>query len=56
MITFLIYAVIIGMIVWLLVTYLPIPEPIRTAIIVIVAICLLLSALQMLTGHGLRLN
>lgn len=44
--TFLIVAAILGLVVWLLVTYIPMPQPIRAVIVVVAVLFLLLWLLQ----------
>ena len=50
LITFAVTVALIGFVVWLLVTYVPMPAPIRTALVVIVAIVLVLWALRLFVG------
>jgi hypothetical protein len=44
--TMLLMLAVFGFILWLIVTYIPMPEPIRTVIIVIAVICLILWLLN----------
>lgn len=50
LLTFLVVAAIIGLVVWLLVTYIPMPQPIRTLIVVVAVLVLVLYLIQ---GIGL---
>lgn len=42
----------IGFLVYLIVTYIPMPEPFKQVIIVVVVILLVLYVLALLTGHA----
>lgn len=53
MLSLIITLAVLGLIVWLIVTYIPMVEPIRTIIIVIAAICALLYALRAFGLAGL---
>ena len=46
---------IIGFILWLIVTYIPMPAPFQTVIIVIIVIVVVLWLLGLLAGGGLTL-
>ena len=48
LVQFIILAAVAGLVVWLVTSYLPIPEPIRTVIIVVVALALLIAGLHAL--------
>jgi hypothetical protein len=50
---FLIYIAIIGVILWAIVTYVPMPQPFKAVIIVIGAIIALLLLLKAVQGSGL---
>jgi hypothetical protein len=50
LITFAITVALVGFVVWLLVTYVPMPPPIRTALVVIVALVLVLWAVRVFVG------
>lgn len=57
LISIILVLVVVGFVLWLLFTYVPIPEPIRTIIMVLIVIvfCLwLLSTLGVWHGGGLR--
>ncbi len=55
LITMIIYIAILGLIVWAITTFIPMPPQLRTLIYVIVGIIALLLLLQMLTGSSLPL-
>ena len=48
LITFAVTIALVGFIVWMLITYVPMPAPIRTALVVIVVIVLILWAIRFL--------
>jgi hypothetical protein len=48
LVTFAVTVALIGFLVWLLVTYVPMPPPIRTALVVIVAVAIVLWAIRWL--------
>lgn len=48
MISLVIYLAILGFLVWLLITYVPMPQPIKTAIIVVVVVMIILYLLRAL--------
>ena len=50
LVTLLIVLAVVGFVVWLIVTYIPMPEPFRKVIIVIVVLVLLLYVVQLLLG------
>lgn len=41
---------VIGFLVWLIITYIPMPEPFKTGIVVIVVICIVLFVLRLFVG------
>jgi hypothetical protein len=52
LVTLIVILAVVGFCVWLVVTYIPMPEPIRKAIIVIVVVVLLLWLVGQLAGGG----
>jgi hypothetical protein len=59
LISLLVFIIVFCVIVWLIKTYLPIPEPIKTVIIVLivlVAVIWLLNGLGIIGGHQYYLN
>jgi hypothetical protein len=50
LITFAVTVALIGFLVWLLVTYVPMPVPIRTALVVVVALVIVLWAIRAFVG------
>ena len=47
-ITFIIVLALVGLLLWLVVTYVPMPQPYRTAVIVLVVILIIVWALRVL--------
>lgn len=51
MIYLLVYIALIGLIAWALVTYVPMPPPVKTVIVVVAVIACILIAFQAFGGH-----
>ena len=56
LITLVLVLAVIGFCVWLVVTYIPMPAPMKTAIYVIVVVVLILWILRALVGSGPAIN
>ena len=46
----------VGFLIWIITTYIPMPDLVKTLIYVVVAVVVVLYLLQMLTGHAALLR
>jgi hypothetical protein len=56
LITLVLVIAVIGFCIWLITTYIPMPAPMKTAIIVLVIVVMVLWVLRALVGGGLGLK